>query len=271
MPDSDPDDDRALRDAFDGFRSHALDDLPAPGADAVRTAARRRRHVHQTMAAAAVGVVLVVGGGSALLATRNGDQPQHITAAASASATHSAPTPTGAPPSSGPTGHPGTSPGGTDHGGAPSGGTTGLAVSVGSAPAVRSTDGYSADLTVTVRNTGAQPISRAVVLVQPGNGLSVQDEGSCPADGCRLGEVHDLAPGAASSVTGTLAYLQTEAPTTMQSGGTVTVTAQDEQGAALGTVSQPFQVEGGASPTPTDDATPSTSPTSPPPSPTPDE
>jgi uncharacterized repeat protein (TIGR01451 family) len=145
-----------------------------------------------------------------------------------------------------------------------------MAVSVGSGPVAVAGPGPDTQLTVTIRNTGTEPIANAVVLILPPDGLSVHNGGSCTADGCQLGTLHDLAPGAERTVTGTLSYLRTFG-STAPSGGTVTVTAQDAQGGTLGTVSQPFQVDTGASPTPSSGVTPSEPPTSFTPSPTPND
>jgi uncharacterized repeat protein (TIGR01451 family) len=269
MPDTDPDDDRELRAAFDSLRSAALHDLPAPSADTIRQAARHRRQVHQIVAAAAAGLVLVLGGGGALLATQQGRSPQHVTAASSPSTAHRTSAAPGDTASPGHTVGPSEPTGSTGPGGVPSAGAGPMAVSVGSGPVAVAGPGHDTQLTVTIRNTGTEPIANAVVLILPPDGLSVHDGGSCTADGCQLGTLHDLAPGAERTVTGTLSYLRTFA--SAPSGGTVTVTAQDEQGGTLGTVSQPFQVDTGSSPTPSSGVTPSERPSSPTPTPTPND
>ncbi|BCJ34497.1 hypothetical protein Athai_20000 [Actinocatenispora thailandica] len=269
MPDAGPDDDRELRAAFDSLRDAALHDLPAPGADAVRQAARHRRRVHQIVAAAAAGLVLVLGGGGALLATQRGHSPQQVTAASSPSTAHPTTPAPSATSSLGGTAGPSEPTGDSGSGGTPTAGSGTLAVSVGSGPATTTGPGHDTQLTVTVRNTGTEPIANAVVVIQPPDGLSVHGDSPCDANGCQLGTLHDLAPGAERAVTGTLSYLRTFASAAPPAGGTVTVTAQDEQGGTVGTVSQPFQVDAGASPTPSGAVSPSEPPSSPSPSPTP--
>jgi|GEM_PF-4986366 len=269
MAELDPDD-RDLRDAFDSFRTHALDGVAAPGADAVRGAARHRRRVHQTVAAAAAGVVLIGGAGGALLATHRQPSPGGVTAAASASTRHRSPAPTTTAPESGGTGGPGTSPGQSSTELGPPAGTPAMAVSVGSAPMMMRSGSYDTQMTIKVRNTGHRPIATAVVLIDVPEGMSVRSDGECTEDGCPIGSLRELAPGDEQSVVGTLSYPQDQ-DTTPATTGTVTVTARDEAGTALPSVSKPFQVDTGASPSPTGggDGAPSPSPSPATPTPAP--
>ncbi|BCJ31352.1 hypothetical protein AB0I55_18255 [Actinocatenispora sera] len=270
MPDTDPDDDRELRAAFDSLRTAALHDLPAPSADAVRQAARHRRQMHRVVVAATAGLVLVLGGGGALLATQQGRPPQHVTAASSPSSAHRTTAAPGDTASPGDTTRPSEPTGSTGPGGVPTPGAGSMAVSVGSGPVAVTGPGHDTQVTVTIRNTGTEPIANAVVSILPQDGWSVHDGGACTVDGCQLGTLHDLAPGAQRTVTGTLSYLRTFT-SAEPAGGTVTVTAQDDRGGTLGTVSQPFQVDTGASPTPSSGVTPSEPSSSPSPTPTPND
>ncbi|MGA8117457.1 MAG: hypothetical protein WCA46_27790, partial [Actinocatenispora sp.] len=211
-------------------------------------------------------VVALVGGGAGVLALHDHGAGQHrITAEPGGRPAHS-----GAPGA----GHDGgatnpppdatAGPGSSHHSGP---GARQVAVQLDHDPVPlpsQSAGVYQGPLTLTVRNTGDKPISLATVeLTIPARMSFTADGGavSCDAGVCVLREIHDLAPGATQTVSGTLSFGSGTGPRMTPSGaGAVRVTTTEPDGEHA-VESASFTVTlGEGSSTPTTEPTPSGTP-----------
>ncbi|HEY3504775.1 MAG TPA: hypothetical protein VGN37_18575 [Actinocatenispora sp.] len=245
-------DDRELRAAFESFRADALDAVAPAGVDDIRVQARHRHRTRVALGSVTAAVVLVGAVGGGLLLANQGPGHPPVTAAASSSGDRASTSPSTSPQPGGP---PGGTPSGSassdgDHAGNPNGPEqVAVAMSADPVPLTADASGrYAGPVTLTVRNTGSEPIARATItLTVPGDlGFRAKDV-SCAGGSCVLTTVTDLAPGDEHTVTGTLTYagMRTDSTATPSPPppASVEVTVADASGDTVATATESFGVD----------------------------